>query len=517
MSLRCIPLTVLGALAFAPVLAAQPPAQRKVMITEVSPYGRQAVELQNFDTVAADLAGWTIRWRHGGVTYVSAPLDFGLTANRVAVIDDPNGAGLGPIPGHVGIHHRLPLLNVPFGASVTVGLVDAAGVVTDEVRILGLATGSTSQGSVGGTFRGLARPGAVSSGAPTVERIWGLDSDSAGDWCRAEVDSFGLENLCSGPRGVDPAALEGVVINEVDVTQSILGFEVALELQNRHGAVVDMTDWFLLVSGAQGQIPVTISPFPAATPVAAGGYVVLRQSHLPPQHGEIAPGATIVNLTTTTGMLSLGSSEYSIALYDDLGRLADLVRATASGTEVVHNHPRAPGAWDAFRGAARRVAGSRGIGRAAGAPDTGTGADWRPTAVRSLGAPNAVFAAGPGDAAAPDVRLHAGVYPNRGLSLTVNAGPALAGARFYLLFSLVRSDGLGPILGLAPDCLDHFLLYGIGGLEPAAATLDVLGSYRFLLPPQTFPPGIATDNLGVVTSPSLPFGAMMTRVLEFDT
>lgn len=504
-------------------LAAQPPLAEKPMITEVCPYETEAVEIANFSPVPADLTAHVVKWRFGGTTYTSSPLGVVLAPGQIVVVRDGNGGGpnLG-IPGHVGQYLLLPPITVPFGVSVSVALVDGAGVVVDEVQVRGLAAGSVSAGSLGGGFRGLADLGQVASGPTSTERIWGLDSDGARDWCQAVRPTVGLENTASGTRAGDLLPLRRVVINEVDARQTtVLNQYHTIEIQNRELFMVDLRDWSLLVSGAQGGVPARIRPWASTTLIPSGAFVVLMSSTvlgLPP--AEMPGTAFYYPLSPSTGTLPLGGGhEYSIALYDEFGRLADLVRSTARGTEVVHNHPRAPSAWDDFRGAARRTALGAGIGRTPGASDTDTGADWRPTLVRSMGLPNTQFADGPGDGAAPDVRLYE-TGEGDGMTLVVNAGMPLAGANYYLLFSLVRSDGAGPVAGLALDSLSNFATWTLSGIPPLRATLDSEGSCRFDIPRASLPPGLRTDNIVLIQGPvslALPFGAIRTQVLEFDT
>src|SRR5262245_53263281 len=120
--------SVLGALLVALLLGAglpgQPPLQQKVMITEVCPYGTEAVELTNYDTLPFDLTGYRVKWKSSGVTLTSSPLNVALAPREILVVRDANGGSVDlNIPGNVGQLLILPAVTVPFGVSVTVGLV----------------------------------------------------------------------------------------------------------------------------------------------------------------------------------------------------------------------------------------------------------------------------------------------------------------------------------------------------------------------------------------------------------
>jgi hypothetical protein len=508
-------------LAVATLGMAQPPAFDKVMITEVCAYGAEAVELANFGATTADLSGYVLKWRFSGTTYTSAPLSVALAPREIMVVRDADGGGPDlHIPAHVGVYPVLPAMTVPVGALVGVALFNGAGALVDEVFLGGpIVLFPIFETSIGGTFRGLAQADQGPDGTYATERIWGLDSDGGRDWVRSPHPTIGRENNSVGLRGSDLGG-DRVVINEVDTRQTGPGNHYhTVELQNRSLTPVDLRNWFLLASGRQGGPLVRITPWSNSTPVAAGAYVVLMSSTLiglPP--AEMPAGTPLFVLGTSTGMLPFtGGDEYTLALYDHLGRLVDMVRANARGTEVAHNHPRPPSAWDDFRGSARRPAGAGvGIGRITAAFDSDTAADWFPTQSRTMGTSNFYIADGSApDQNVPDVRLHDG--EGLGLTLIVNGGGALAGRDFYLLLSSVRSNGTGPILGLGLDALANFATYALGGYEPFHAVLGTEGTYRYEIPPFSLPAGIRTDNIGVVLSPSLPGGATRTNVLEFDT
>jgi hypothetical protein len=209
------------------------------------------------------------------------------------------------------------------------------------------------------------------------------------------------------------------------------------------------------------------------------------------------------------GNLPLALEEASLALYDGYGRLADLVRSTGHDDVVVHNHPRAPGSWSAFTGAAIR--GSASYGRNAQSRDRDTGEDFRALFGRSMGRSNGLGAR-TGQLPAPDVRLHDTAL-HGGLTLIINAGAEHAGEAWSFTFTVGHLGGQGPIFGLGPTAIQNWLV--LGATPPWFGTLDSRGSARLDVSPGSIPPGLAADTIfltqsatGIVTS--------WTFVLEFD-
>jgi hypothetical protein len=221
----------------------------------------------------------------------------------------------------------------------------------------------------------------------------------------------------------------------------------------------------------------------------------------------------------------VGSNEFTCALYDNLGRLVDLVRATGDDDTVVHNQPRLPSAWDDFTGAAVRAdgAGDNVIGRlmvpspvfpgVIVAVDTDTGADWRPLFTRSMGSENTAWVGNAGLGDILDVRLH-DTAAGQGLTLIQNAGPARAGHAYSFFFSLGHLQGQGAFFGLGPDAISNWLL--VLASPPFSGLLDARGSARFDIPSGSFGTGLDLDCIFILQDLSGQLAAR-TAIIEFDT
>lgn len=477
-----------------------PPSQRKFMITEVSWGAPDGVEITNFDTSPADLTGFRVRWRDG-TEFTSSALAVTLAPGESLVVKESTGT-FSETPATAQVVNGWPSLPTS-GGDITVALITNNGAVVDEVRISDTA-GNHTEAAVGGLFRGLAMRGAISSvSAGCVERIWGLDSNSGGDWTEQPQTSMGLENRSSGPRGTDPLPVPQLVINEIDDTPDFI------EFQNRNGQSVDIRNFLVRASPRQNVAHTLIRPWSTSTVIPAGGFFVIGDTNAP---NELPAGVPYVS---GIGLFNIPYSidEYDCALYDAFGRLVDLVRVPGNLGTVVHNHPRTPSDWADFVGAANRSsAGEGSIGRIASGTDTNAGSDWRPLQTRSMGSPNPIPAWGlvSGHDHALDVRLN-GTHAGGGVTIIINAGPAKAGHRWSFTLSAGHLGGTGPILGLGADAIAN---YAILNAPPWAGFLDAQGSARVDIPPGTFP-GTMVDTLFLLQTPAgdLEF---FTKVLEFD-
>jgi hypothetical protein len=478
-----------------------PPSIRKAMISEVSWGDPDGLEITNFDTQPRDLAGWVVKWRDGS-TLTSSAINQVLAPGQSIVVKEPSGS-IAEAPAGTVILSILPSINTSSN-DFTVALVDPEGLVVDEVHVTG-TNGVWSEGGLGGLMRtpALRTAATPTSGAVGEERIWGLDSDSGLDWTEQTNRSFGLENRSSGPRGTDSVAVPAILISETDDSPDLI------EFRNVSGASVDMQGFYLLCSANQGQTHAIIRPWTVPTVVGNNEYFVIGEGAPP---AEMPGGTQYVDLTTLGLNIPWTNEEYDCALYDNLGRLVDLMRATGSDDHVVHNDPRAPSAWSDFTGAAPRIinSGDQAVARTTttAAADTDSGADWRPVFARTMGTANSGFTGLAGLGSPLDVRLSQ-------TGFIINAGPANAGAWFSILFSAGHSQGLGPILGLGLDALGNWL--AINTAPGLSGTLDARGSARLDLPP-SIPAGVQTDDVFILQGGGVggPLVAL-TKVLEFDT
>jgi hypothetical protein len=341
-----------------------------------------------------------------------------------------------------------------------------------------------------------------------VERIWGLDSDGGTDRTEQVDRSFGLENRSSGPRGTDTVPVADVRINEVDDSPDYI------EPVNRNGAVVDLRNWFLLCSSNQGSAHVKLTPFPAATVVANGAYIVIGNDAAVP--AELPAGVAYANLLAVGGgNIPWISEEFDCALYDNLGRLVDLMRTTGHDDGLVHNHPRAPSHWADFAGATGRNnnGGADAVGRRSSGADTDRGGDWYPYFTRTMGLANSGASGLGGPSGLLDVRLDE-TGRGDGMAIVINAGAAASGGRYSFLFSLGHIQGNGRFFGLGDDALINWLMVLV--TPPLSGFLDAQGSARVDLPPLSLPPGLQADCIFVLEQPP-GWLAALTPIVEYDT
>ena len=413
-----------------------PPSRSKPMITEVRWKNTCGVEVTNFDSEARDVSDWKLAVLVNGAVYETPRLGVTLQPGEILVVTEV-GNDYAETPAHVRVLDILPSFSVG-GFPCSVALVRPDGDVLDEVRIKGGTASAVPEEGLGGRFRGYAwRPNRAFTPLAGVERIWGLDSNSGGDWIYTIRSSFGLENACSGPRGHDPIPAYPVVINEIDVSPDLI--ELRRLMTGWSSSLIDMRHWSLLCSAQQGQSQALLSPWPDQNMLEQ--FMVLGEDAAGP--AELPANVDYVNVAALGLNIPFHNAELSCALYDHYGRLVDLVRATGHDDTCVHNDPRAPAAWDAFHGAAARsTSGAQAFGRDYYSSDSNSGADWRAVTTRSMGSPNSASSmtgsAGLGDAL--DVRFHdAG---GQGKTLIINAGANAQGLRWsYAVFFLHDASG----------------------------------------------------------------------------
>ncbi len=502
----------------------RPPARKKVMITEVYWGEPQGLEVTNFADFPVSLGGMRVIW-DDGTRYVSSPFPSSITiaAGESIIVREtcgPFGQGCGPVgsfypeaPPSTRSFSLLPTLSTQSQA-LRVGLLTTGGVVLDEVRIRAVAGATSSLAGVGGHFRGVAPR---QSSSICAERIWGLDSNSGGDWTSETVRSFGLENRSSGQRGSDPIQLEEVVVNELLDRQSAFQ-QNYVELKNVSLAPVNLRNWFILWSPGQGMPHQLITPWSNDDlNLGANAFTVIGDVQSQP--AELPPGVTYVHATVGGQGLPfpVNAEEFEIALYDDHGRVVDLARGTGNDDVRVHNHKRAPSAAFDFAGAVPRSldSGSGGTGRDAASTDTNAGSDWRPIYTRTMGSANlpSTWGGPPGLGDKLDVRLNA-TGLGGGFTCIINAGPQAAGKRWSFFFNAGHLDGQGPFFGLGSEALPNWLM--LGNTPPWFGFLDSRGSARLDLPPATFPSGLQTDGMFILQDAA---GGLVRRttVIEWDT
>jgi hypothetical protein len=366
------------------------------------------------------------------------------------------------------------------------------------------ATGQNPSAFFGVEREGIARRGSSTgtSGPASVERIFGYDSDSSDDWTEQPVHSLGLENLSSGLRTPGTPTGDRVLITEINVNNGML------ELFNDGSFPVDLQNFFFLTSRRQGSPLTLATPFSSQTIVAPGQFAVVGSGTTRPQF--VSPSAVFVGLTGTGQFLDFTSLESVVVLYTDRGTLLDMVRATGTGSEVLHSDPRPPAPPRSFLGGVSRPLVSD-ISRIGTVTDTNSGEDWINVPDMTLGTSNGTFGLR-GFGAAIDVRFHDS-GTGKGLALLINGTPSLAGMSYQILFSATHSDGRGPILGMGLDVLSNFQV--TQGVFPFAGTLDGRGAARADLPSGSLPQGIGLDCVFLLLDGS--DFVDRTRVLRFDT
>lgn len=500
----------------------RPPKRAKVMITEVFWGEPQGIEITNFAAGPVSLQGMRVIW-DDGVRRVSPAIGAVtiLAGESILVRECASIAA----PGcSVGTYSEAPpatrqLLILPSVTTqqqaLSVGLLTAGGVVLDEVRFAAVGMTSNILKGTGGHFRGA---GARLTGSVSAERIWGLDSNGGGDWTSETVRSFGLENRSSGMRGNDPLPIEEIVINEL-LDQETAYSDNYVELKNTTFYTVDLQNWFLLWSPGQNIPHELLEPWPSTEFELDGGAFTVIGDIQGQEPGEMPASVTYTFVATDNpyGGFPAGTEEFSLGLYDSHGRCVDLVRGTGHDDQRVHNHPRAPSAWDDFGGAVRRSldSGSGAVGRDAASTDTDSGADFRPMYFRTMGSANASpnWGGPPGHGHPLDVRLNETGLGN-GLTVIINAGASHSGKRWSFLFSPGHLNGTGIFFGLGADALANWL--AISNVPPWSGFLDGRGSARLDVAPNTVPAGLQTDDIFIIQDSGGGLD-LRTLVIEWDT
>jgi hypothetical protein len=370
---------------------------------------------------------------------------------------------------------------------------------------------------LGGKFRGFVRggqDGPIYAGH-SAERAWGVDSNSGGDWYGGGNRTFGLENTCGATRGHDPVLKSQVVINEIDDSPDFM------ELYNKSSSTLaDMRNWYIMSSQVQNNSHIIIRPN-FTTGLIFGylgqqSYVVLGDTNTTP--AEKPSNVPYINVTSN-GQPGLPwiTSEYDVALYDNRGRAADYVRTARQGTNVVHNHPRAPSADDDFRGnAPRGLLGDRVTARNSTSSDTNRGSDWRALSTRSMGTSNpAVFIPTTGFETPPpvDVRVHS--EGAGALHIIVNGGPLHAGEFWSFSATLAHIYGSGPLLGLGPDAINNYIL--LTSVPGFSGILNSDGVARSDFPLGFLPAGVQLDLIFFLNDLSNGQITSQSAILMFDT
>ena len=494
------------------------PGVQRVLITELSSGNPDYAEIHNFTDAPIDLTGWTFSWKDGVTTQTSGLGSVVINPGQtICLVETSQSLPLPPTALQINLSINIGTSGGDFAAA----LMDPNGFVVDEVHVASVG-GSYSDGELGGSFRGeVVRDGSQSTGvAGAVERIWGLDSDGGMDWTDQAAGSPGLENTSSGPRGSDTAGVyTHIKINEVDDGPDYI------ELYNSGSsqfclpppfggcfpAFTNLKDWYLVIGDdlAFGGRTV-VRPFPENFLMVGDTYLVIGDVASAP--AELPGNGVYIPVSTNIPFAS--QREYSIVLYDNLGRVVDAMRTTAQDRGVVYNHPRMPSHWADFTGAALRSSdGDQAIGRDAASTDLNTGADWRAVSTRTMGYANSGFVAGnSGHGDILDVRGNEGSFPGNGATVILNAGVGAAGWSYGQMFSFTHSNGTGPFFGLGADAPTNWV--NLQGISPYFGTLDSNGAARYDFQAGSLPPGLGIDCLFYITNGS---SFRLTRILEFDT
>ncbi len=483
------------------------PEYAKLMITEVSTGNPDCVEITNFGTTNASLSTLTIRWKDSTV-YNSSALSGSLPPGHILVVHEPTNPPA-EMPGNVLAQAALP--SIPTTVSdIAVALIGAGGQILDEVHLESSA-GTYAEGSLGGKFRGYVRHELTQAGEVNAERIWGLDSNSGGDWTTGRPRSMGLENSAGGTRGYDPIGITRVRINEIDDSPDFI--ELLRPTSFVFAApALNLENWYFLMSALNGSAHSKVAPFTTVRNLATGGFVVVGDTSTPPSG---MPGN--VPYLYQGGNIPFIAEEFSCALYDSYGRCVDLVRSEGASHPIVHNHPRAPAHWSEFTGVASRsniLAAA--VARNQSSTDTNTGGDFVGSSFSTFGLANPLTHT-PTGTTGLDVRLNATPY-GTGITAIINAGPEHAGEKWSFTFSYGHILGAGPILGLNSEAVNHWLT--ISMTPPFTGVLDQFGCARLDFPTASLPPGVDTDDLFLTQAndgnPLSPI-VLLSPILEFDT
>lgn len=500
--------------ALSSAMAAQASTFDELKITEVSLIAPEGVELTNFDDVAVDLTGWVVLW-DDGVLHTSQPLSGILQPGQSVVVTETNPAPIPEKPAAVLVLPALPFLSIGTQA-LSVGLQRPNLTVQDEVHIADVVSGTNSHPGFGSTWRGGVATRGNAFPHASVERIWGLDSNSGRDWTGETKRSLGLENQCAGTRGSEPDPTFDVVMTEID------HYNDYIEIYNKGYTTLSMNDWeFVITSGG---VKTIIQPFATNNiSLTSGEYYLIGDGPVP---SGTALGVFAVNVANFGQSFNLNHREYEIALYDGYGRLMDIVRASGGNDTVVQNHPRAPAHWNDFTGAAlrlavagddvicRRISSIGIIGGTTPYFSNGSGADWQPCWYHTLGSVNSGWIGQQGMSDRFDVRAHESALGD-GMTIIFNAGSAQAGNKYSFMFSNGHAFGAGPLWGLGWDALTNWLFIQSSPLF--SGLLGARGEGRIDLPPGALPPGVTADVIFLLQDPGTGAVLMRTPIIMFDT
>tara|TARA_R110002072_G_scaffold25443_6_gene85226 strand:+ start:190388 stop:194125 length:3738 start_codon:yes stop_codon:yes gene_type:complete len=488
------------------------PEANKLMITEVAAAGGgttvAAIELTNCSASAIDLSDWQVRLRDqfggGSNGHASSLAGVVIRPRESIVLRTLLGSDPSETPPSVQV---LPVLTGgPSGVSdFLASLIAPNGYVIDEVRSEN-PNGTYNEGSYGGKFEGSVHNHQSGTFVTQrrIERIWGLDSNTASDWMASGARSLGLESGSFGSRDLRSSYLGSsrVKINEVS-----RGSATYIELVNRGNVTVDLRGYVLRYSSAQSASIEELLPFPTWQALGAGKYLIVGSTAQPP-----AERPSLVPYKRING-LALGAEEFTVGLYDASGRLLDLVCASRANSTLVHNDPRLPSHAGDFVGVARAGSVNQSIGRNTEGKDTNTGDDWRSFAVRTMGSPNLIPQWSPNPQKGLDVRVSR--RPGVSLSIILDAGPERGGHRWSFAASVGHLYGQGPVFGLGLDAINNWIV--LANTPPFTGVLDAKGNARLDLDGSLLPPGLPLDMLFVLQNPTTGQIVLLTPVVMYDS
>ena len=291
-------------------IAATPPAQASIV---QSPIGKLVINEVDYDQPAVDdlseyieiynrspdtvpLDGLSVYLVNGNL--MPAPGVYGTFVLTDAAASLPPGgylvigaAGLTVPPSTPFIAFANPSGNIQNGAPDGIAIVDTAAIaVIDALSYEGSVTGADLPGFPGpvNLVEGAATPAVDGNAAPgSLSRIPnGTDNNNA-------ASDFALTG-CLTPGTGNQAASSGshLVINEVDYDQIGVDANSFIEIFNPSCNAIALDNFAVVLVNGGGNAEYARFAFPAATSLAAGGYLVIRNNSVTVPLGTVSINAS---------------------------------------------------------------------------------------------------------------------------------------------------------------------------------------------------------------------------------